>query len=454
MQRTLQKLLDNGFARPSHFTLQGRLALGLSLAALVLISVMSISTGKYLENSFISALEEQLTNDNEAILALIKPRANGQILFAESQLPSDYQRPFSGQYLQIKSNQQQIRSRSLWDEELALDDNQEGNYQVQTLTGPLKRPLLAVTRVYANKGTPLSITVATDLTRVRQQIHQLQRSLMIYGIASLGLMLLVQHMIVYRTLRPLSRVQQQLNQLQQGEIGRLNDNRIPEELSPLIEQFNDLLAIVEQRLARSRKGLGNFAHALKTPLAVLMQLADRPELPHDIRHLLNQRTSDIHQLVDRELRRARLAGGGQPTRLLNIKPDVDDLVETLRLIYRDRQLHIKPTYDRDCGFRGDSQDFQELVGNLLDNACKWANREVRIHLSGTQPLEVIIEDDGPGVSPLRRPELLQRGKRLDESRHGSGLGLAIVKDIVDLYQGELELQQSDLGGLKIIVKLP
>ncbi len=448
------RALGSWMIRPVSFTLQGRLAMGLSLAALVLISLTSIGIGKYLEDSSLTALEEQLNNDNEAILALIRPLPNGQLLFAESQLPSVYQRPFSGHYLQIQFGDQLIRSRSLWDEDLPRDSAAANTHEVRTITGPLQRSLLAVTRTYASRGQPLSITVATDLTSVHRHIHQLQRSLMIYGLISLGLMLLVQYLIVYRTLRPLQRARHQLHLLQQGEIGRLNAESVPDELKPLLVQLNDLLATLEQRLTRSRKGLGNLAHALKTPLAVLMQLADRPELPDSISHTLSQRTGEIRQLIDRELRRARLAGGGQPARLLDIRPEVNDLVDTLQLIYRDRHLQLQAQVAPNSGFRGDRQDFQELLGNLLDNACKWANHEVRVRLEGTQPLQLCIEDDGPGVRAERWPELLQRGKRLDESRHGSGLGLAIVKDIVDLYRGEIELQHSTLGGLKVQVRLP
>jgi signal transduction histidine kinase len=214
---------------------------------------------------------------------------------------------------------------------------------------------------------------------------------------------------------------------------------------------------MQDRLERSRSALGNLAHALKTPLTVLVQLEDSETVRQQpqLRQQLTEQTGTIRQIIDRQLKRARLAGVSTPGLMFEPGREFEGLVTILKQIYGERGLEIELDIPPDKSFAGDREDMLELFGNLLDNACKWASSRVLVTVSDAPGLEVSVEDDGPGCPPELREQLSQRGRRLDESTAGHGLGLAIVRDIVEYYQGTMEFGQSDkLGGFRVDVALP
>ena len=268
------------------------------------------------------------------------------------------------------------------------------------------------------------------------------------------LILLLQRLTVSRALRPLERVRQQIAQLQQGQRSAL-DRGVPRELEPLVAQINHLLAHTEDTLKRSRNALGNLGHALKTPLAVLVSLAGRDEL-HDypeLRASLLDSLQQIEQRLARELGRARLAGDALPGAHFVCAEELPGLFSTLAMIH-DRGLHLD--WQAAAGLRlpWDREDMLELLGNLLDNACKWATHQVRLRIEGTAEGYLLqVEDDGPGIDAEQRAEVLSRGTRMDEQVAGHGLGLGIVRDIVDAWGGRLELVDSQLGGLCVRISL-
>jgi signal transduction histidine kinase len=255
-------------------------------------------------------------------------------------------------------------------------------------------------------------------------------------------------------LRPLELVRQQIAQLQQGQRSAL-DSSVPRELEPLVAQINHLLAHTEDTLKRSRNALGNLGHALKTPLAVLVSLAGRDEL-HDypeLRASLLDSLQQIEQRLARELGRARLAGDALPGAHFVCAEELPGLFSTLAMIH-DRGLRLD--WQATAGLRlpWDREDMLELLGNLLDNACKWATRQVRLRIEGTGDRYLLqVEDDGPGIDAEQRAEVLSRGTRMDEQVVGHGLGLGIVRDIVDAWGGRLELVDSQLGGLCVRISL-
>ncbi|MEH6365169.1 MAG: ATP-binding protein, partial [Pseudomonas marincola] len=272
---------------------------------------------------------------------------------------------------------------------------------------------------------------------------------------ALFVLLLLQRWLVHRALRPLEQTRKQIAQLQQGQRAEL-DNEVPEELLPLVGQINHLLAHTEETLKRSRNALGNLGHAMKTPLAVLFSLASREELVQlpEIRKNLEDQLEQIEQRMGRELGRARLAGDVLPGAYFDCDRELPSLVSTLAMIHRrdiNLQWHAKP------GLRlaRDREDVLELLGNLLDNACKWANSQVELRIETTaQGYYIWVDDDGPGIAEEKRSEVLSRGIRLDEQVSGHGLGLGIVRDIVEAWGGSIELEQSDLGGLRVQITLP
>jgi signal transduction histidine kinase len=248
-----------------------------------------------------------------------------------------------------------------------------------------------------------------------------------------------------------------------GEVGELTEV-VPAEVQPLVHEVNHLLRLLTERLQRSRNALGNLAHALKAPLSLLTQLSQQENvraLP-TLSHELEQHTKAIQELMDRELKRARLMGQGAPGVRFSPQEDMPVLVDVLQRMYlksgegKETSGHLDIQWQApDVVFMFDRDDMLELIGNLLDNACKWARHQVRCQLSGDERrLQLLIEDDGPGCTDEQIKHLTTRGARIDESISGHGLGLAIVRDVVEIYGGELTVDRSvALGGLRIFVKL-
>jgi signal transduction histidine kinase len=322
------------------------------------------------------------------------------------------------------------------------------------LDGPQEQRLLAYRATYRRDGQTITINVAQDYTPILKSFAQVRLSgLGLVGLALLVLLLL-QRYAVKLAMRPLERARQQIAQLQQGQRQQL-DIQAPVELQPLVEQINHLLAHTDDTLKRSRHALGNLGHALKTPLAVLGSLIRREELAAhpELQASLAEQLDQIQQRVTRELGRARLAGEVLPGSYFDCAAELAPLFETLRMIHR-RDLDLYWHSHEGCRLPWDREDMLELLGNLLDNACKFARSEVRLHIEQLDDgYFITVDDDGPGIPEARREAVLERGTRLDEHAEGHGLGLGIVRDILAAWRGELSLEESELGGLCVRIRL-
>jgi signal transduction histidine kinase len=433
-------------------SIQRRLSLGL-ISVMVIVGVVLAQTSLWLfEAGLQRYLEAGLRNDAENLLVALVRGPNG-VQLDEQRLSPAYQRPFSGHYFRIDFADVHWRSRSLWDQELPQlpEAGLKGNLQL----GPEGQQLLVLRSDYKRFGQPISISVAQDYTPVRESFRLMRQIGLVLGLAALLLVLILQRVTVRRALRPLETARNQIAQLQQGQRSQL-DTQVPLELEPLVAQINHLLAHTEDSLKRSRNALGNLGHALKTPLAVLLSAAssealkDHPELSKLLRDQLEQ----VQQRLNRELNRARLAGETLPGALFDCEKELPGLLATLNMIHGE---HLDLSYQVAPGLHlpWDREDLLELLGNLLDNACKWADAEVRLSISETpQSYLLAVEDDGPGIPETQRDQVFSRGARLDEQIDGHGLGLGIVRDIVEVWGGVLQLQESELGGLKALIELP
>jgi len=236
-------------------------------------------------------------------------------------------------------------------------------------------------------------------------------------------------------------------------------------VQPLVDDFNAVLQRREEIVERSRTQAGNLAHAIKTPLAVMAQAAqavgtEADEGQRSLARTVGEQIELARRQVDRHLARARAAGGlGLPGLRTEVGPVVDALLKVMERLYAARKLRVDARIPAGLAVRSELQDAQEMIGNLLDNACKWARSQVRVsampHDAGTaRALAIVVEDDGPGIDAQSRGRALERGARLDESVPGSGLGLAIVRDLAALYDGALALEASPLGGLRATLMLP
>jgi signal transduction histidine kinase len=321
--------------------------------------------------------------------------------------------------------------------------------------GHTGQSLLVLTEEYRKFGQQITITVAQDYTPVRASFQRLQQIGFALGLAALLIVLILQRVTVRRALSPLERVREQISQLQQGQRSQLDDE-VPLELEPLVAQINHLLAHTEDSLKRSRNALGNLGHALKTPLAVLLSLASSEQLDAHpgLRKTLHEQLENIRQRLERELNRARLSGDTLPGARFDCDTELTGLFDTLRMIHGG---HLELINDVEPGVQlpWDREDILEMLGNLLDNACKWADSQVRLSIIADEHgVCLCIDDDGPGIPESRRDEVCNRGIRLDEQTNGHGLGLGIVRDIVEAWGGQLSLLESPLGGLRVRIQLP
>jgi signal transduction histidine kinase len=433
-------------------SIQARLSLGL-VAVLVVVGLGLAQLTLWLfEAGLQRYLETGLRKESENLLVALVRGPDG-LQLDERRISSAYQRPFSGHYFRIDFDKGTWRSRSLWDLDMpkpqrpGLDDGHE--------LGPEGQQLLAYRGDYRRLGQDISISVAQDYSPVRDGFRRMQQIGLGLGLVALVLVLVLQRITVTRSLRPLERARQQIAQLQQGQRSQL-DAQVPVELQPLVDQINHLLAHTEDSLRRSRNALGNLGHALKTPLAVLLSLAasERLQALPEVQAQLREQLEQIQQRLARELNRARLAGDALPGAQFDCDAELPGLLATLGMIHGEGLLLA---HDVPPGLLlpWDREDLLELLGNLLDNACKWADSEVRLGVeSNPDGYRLWVDDDGPGIPEGQRLQVLERGSRLDEQVDGHGLGLGIVRDIVEAWGGRMALLDSPLGGLRVSIELP
>ena len=432
-------------------SIQHRLSLGL-IGVLLVVGLLLAQTSLWLFDLGLRRyFEVGLRNEAESILVSIARGPQGLLLDPQRLAPS-YVRPLSGHYYRVDAADQVWRSRSLWDHELVKPD--QPGLQTALGKGPRGQKLLVLRGDYRRFGQPLSITVAEDYSPLLSSFRRMQYAGLGLGLAALLLVLFLQRLTVRNALRPLEQVRQQIAQLQDGQRGQL-DAQVPQELEPLVAQINHLLSHTNDTLTRSRHALGNLGHALKTPLAVLISLAGRSELEAypELQATLREQLAQINQRLARELARARLSGEVLPGAQFDCATELPGLFSTLALIHpRDLQL----SWQAAPGLRlpWDREDLLEVLGNLLDNACKWAASTVQLQISVMGgSFQLWVDDDGPGIEPSNRTAVLERGTRLDEQVAGHGLGLGVVRDIVEAWGGSLQLQDSPLGGLRVAIEL-
>jgi signal transduction histidine kinase len=351
-------------------------------------------------------------------------------------------------------------SRSLWDSRLSLPGGLKRQQERKgPMTGPRAKELRYVLRVRtigaggANE-VAYAFMAAGDVGELRADIAGFNQTLLW---SLLGLLIALLGAVVLQVrlgLAPLGRMGRALTAIREGKNDKL-EGPFPAEIEPLAHELNALVEHNQEVVARARTHVGNLAHFLKTPLSVLANEAAQDRTP--LGEAVMRQTQIMRRQVDHYLARARAAGS---TALIGSRteaaPVIADLARTLEKIYADRGIEIEFNAGGEWSFRGERQDLEEMAGNLLDNACKFGRTTVRAGLSAGGPGEIVlsVEDDGPGLTADQRGQILERGKRLDESKPGSGLGLSIVKDIAGLYGGTVEFTDSDLGGAKALLTLP
>ena len=434
-------------------SLQGRLGIGLIFTLVVSFVLQWWLVSASVRTVAEGYVESRLDHDADTLLTAISFQETGELFIEQARVDGIYQKPFSGHYYQVFFADKIYRSRSLWDQELHLPSD---FLETAHIDGPQGHPLFIERYQFKKKGHDLTVVLAEDQTSLQAGLRRFQWRYAFVSCVVLALIIGFQIWVVRRSLKPLETVRYDIKQLEQGDKSQLSED-VPLEIKPLVSEFNRLLDVMQQRLSRSRTALGNLAHALKTPLTVLSRLGDDENIKQhpELNNKLLSQTDIIRRLMDQQLKKARLAGASAPGLHFRVYDEIAPLVKTLEQLYRDKGLSIDFDVPKKKIFAGDREDLLELFGNLLDNACKWAKSKITLRVEDSEGLVFYVEDDGPGCSPEKRQQLIQRGVRVDESTLGHGLGLAIVKDIVDQYGGKLILGQSEvLAGFRVEVSLP
>lgn len=436
-------------------------------AALLLVGALALTL--LFRQTILSDLDNRLADVAEYLIVSAEVQPDGSIELARPPSDTRYTQILSGRYWQIgrsgdgEAGPVLARSRSLWDETLELPGALAGEALArrgQSVTGDIRgpggEPLRVVVRAIQLAGLDAPVLVAVGEDRRPADRRVTQFALLSLALFALFALALVAGIVVQVRvgLAPVLRMGRAVSEVRDGRRERVS-GAYPDELLPLAGELNALLDHSREVVERARTHVGNLAHALKTPITVLSNEARGEEGP--LAELVRRQSETMSAQVEHHLRRARAAANARAIGARTpVAPVLDDLGRTLAKIHKRRGIEIEWEAPADLVFRGERQDFEDLVGNLLDNACKWAARQVRMSARELEPgrFELVIEDDGPGLSKEARVQALERGVRLDEQAPGTGLGLAIVNDLAKAYGGHLALDTAELGGLRVRLQLP
>lgn len=443
---------------------RGSIALSLFWYSLIWLVLALAVTGFLLTNLYSRALDETLQETLEFHLETLVgvSLANDGAEFPASSIADPrFSRPASGWYWEIRNSDGDITGFSPSLIGTILPQITTGfdafNIRTDVLDDGFGTRIRLIERRITLAESSLMITVTGNLDEISEQVANFRgQTLIVLG--AVGAMLAIMSGIVARfALRPVGRLRRAVEGVREGEMERV-EGQYPREIAPLAEEVNELLRSNTQIIERARSQVGNLAHGLKTPLAVLQNEANAGG--RDLAKVALSETEKMNGLVSSYLDRARLASR---TAIVGRKSDafavISRLARVMEKLHRDRDVEFSQSESDAYWFRGEESDLEEMAGNLLDNACKWATSKVRVKVDlvdreAVKFLAIVIEDDGKGLTENQAVEVLKRGVRLDEKTPGSGLGLDIVKELVDVYGGTLVLTRSDLGGLKAELQLP
>jgi two-component system sensor histidine kinase PhoQ len=300
-----------------------------------------------------------------------------------------------------------------------------------------------------SKDLTLTFNITTDLKSFNRQISQYRKTLWSWLLGMAALLLLSQALILRWGLLPLRNVGKELNQIELGQQEKI-EKPYPQEIEKLTSNINILLQQERDQKTRYRNALGDLAHSLKTPLAVIQsRLSNKPDSS------TQEQITRMNAIVEYQLQRAATVGSTGISKNIAVKPVVERILASLQKVYREKNISIKLEIDETIIFNGDEGDLMELLGNLLDNAFKWASSNIIINASNqkNKKLSLLIGDDGSGIASDQVEKLQQRGVRADQNSTGHGIGLSIVRNIIDAYNGELSITKSSLGGAEFSILL-
>jgi signal transduction histidine kinase len=450
------------------------LALRLFVSATAWTVVILVITGIVLSSLYRHAVERAFDRRLDVYLrTLVADVASPEETsdkFPQSLGEPLFELPLSGWYWQVTRldpGKHDVRSsRSLWDgglphlQDLGVAASVNGSREGY-VSGPEEQRLRLVERnIDLGDEGHFLVAVAGDAAEITDETRSFDQALIVTFVILAVVLLLTTMFQVRFGLAPLKRITNSLAAIRSGTAEHLA-GRFPEEIAPLARETNALIDANKEIVERARTHVGNLAHALKTPLSVMVNEASARRDPFASKVL--EQADIMRDQVARHLDRARLAARLTVVgSITEVAPVVNALARTMEKIHRDRGVAIEVHSEPEARFQGERPDLEEMIGNLVDNACKWASSRVKIEVVRERPvpggaghvLRIVVDDDGHGVSPSAREQIAKRGRRLDETKPGSGLGLSIVVELAGLYGGELKLGTAPLGGLRAELVLP
>ena len=431
-------------------SLRRRLLLVAGIGLVLVSALASVLLGELFKRSAHDRLDHELQQDMLTLLAQAEVDPEGQLRLRQEPNDARFQRVFSGAYWQIADSQGKVllQSRSLWDQTLAA--SADGPVE-RNLGGPMQQSLRArVQQVRLPRAAQTYVAVvANDRSALDADIAAFrQRSALALGIL-VAAWLAVLASQVHFGLRPLRGLGQQLERIRRGEAERIDRSQLDREIAPLADELDALLDHHRRMVARARSSAEDLAHALKTPLSVLA--AEAQGKGRDWRRTLHEQGARMRASIDRYLAAGLAVDHRQRS---EVAPAAEALCRLMTRVHAGRRIRFQLDVAPGLAFAGASTDLEEMLGNLMDNAGKWARSEVRLRaLAQNDRLHIEVRDDGPGLDKTKLESVLQRGVRLDERVEGSGLGLAIAAEIAASHDGSLRLSNEN-PGLRARLELP
>jgi two-component system sensor histidine kinase PhoQ len=433
-------------------------------ATIVLTAFLGLSAFS-LNNAFLasadSAQKQRLKNYLYSILSAAEFNPNGLEVDSADLVEPRFSTPNSGLYGQITSGKDIVwQSDSILGQFIALPDHPAPSEEIWSEINihsgePVMNLAFGIVWEAPNgEEFYYTINVSEDLTALNEQKAGFQRNLW-YWLGGTGLMLLIVQALILRWgLRPLYSVAEDLTAIESGKRRRLGSD-YPDELTQLTDNINTLLDHEETRRQRYKNSLSDLAHSLKTPLAVFRGEIENSNDLAEIQTTGHEQLDRISALVNYQLQRAATEGKSSLLAPVSIADIIHKIVGSLDKVYQSKSIKSRCEIERNAHIHADEGDMYELLGNLIENAYKYCNREVTVALFiHLDQIEIRVDDDGNGIPETARTEITKRGKRIDTQEEGQGLGLAIVSDIIEAYQGEITVKASHLGGACFIVELP
>lgn len=449
--------------KPFFNSLKARIIVSVLFMIIVLLPIVGLTISNAYEQHMKASINNELSAYSFSILAVAEIE-NAELMMPEQLLEAQFNVSQSGLYAFFTKtiaqlNETMKESDFLWRSQslLTVSDLRhikipnlgEKQFYLANLEGVPHFVYSFTVNFSSEAGQQLmTLHIVKQRDQIEKLLQEFQQKLWSALFVLMTVLVILQLIWLMWSLKPLSLLKRELSDIEQGKSALLSE-QYPNELAQVTQQLNVLLTAEQNQRKRYRNALSDLAHSLKTPLAVIKS-------QQNLTPQINVQLDNMNAMVEHQLKRAQSAGQSSWHLGIDVAVSVNKLIPSLQKIYADKKLNFMLNIDQEATFKGDEADLFEILGNLLDNASKAANKKVQLTVktlmaSNNKKLSMIIEDDGVGISDDMKGEILNRGTRADTYQHGHGIGLAIVRDLVESYQGSIVIETSSLGGAKFVL---